>query len=257
MIFHTYIFSFAGTLYYENGSRRKPYIKRFVLKNHNTFSFTIPRKILIFCILILLLSAPLRAYAHSIPSSVVFFGDSTTAHLAVRGGIPASQVWSGAQSTVRFTDVNTGKCVHLSTGEDLTLFQAVKRAKPAVLVITIGVSGGAGVLSKEAFKEIYTQMLKNVRAASPSTKIYVQSILPLSDKSVKYYKKLTKESVTEANSWIKEVCASLGVPYINTHDLLTDESGYLKQEYQNDEYMHLTSKAYEVILANVGKTILN
>lgn len=196
-------------------------------------------------------------YAHSIPKTVVFFGDSTTAHLAVRGGIPKEQVWSGAQSTVRFTDVNTGRCVHLSSGEDLTLSQAVSKVKPAVLVITLGVSGGAGVLSEKDFKAIYSRMLCSVKQASPATKIYVQSILPLSDKSVKYYKKITKESVVEANRWIKEVCASLGVPYINTHDLLTDANGYLKEEYQNDEYMHLTSKAYEVILSNVGKSISN
>jgi len=196
-------------------------------------------------------------YAHSIPKTVVFFGDSTTAHLAVRGGIPKEQVWSGAQSTVRFTDVNTSRCVHLSSGEDLTLSQAVSKVKPAVLVITLGVSGGAGVLSERDFKAIYSRMLCSVKQASPATKIYVQSILPLSDKSVKYYKKITKESVVEANRWIKEVCASLGVPYINTHDLLTDANGYLKEEYQNDEYMHLTSKAYEVILSNVGKSISN
>ena len=207
--------------------------------------------------IIAMLLIPFKVCAHSIPSYVVFFGDSTTAHLAVRGGIPASQVWSGAQSTVKFTDVNTGRCVHLSTGEDLTLAQAVKKVRPAVLVITVGVSGGAGVLSEKDFKAIYTQMLQTVRTSSPSTKIYVQSILPLSDKSVKYYKKITKESVVEANGWIKEVCASLGVPFINTHDRLTDENGYLKQEYQNDEYMHLTAKAYEVILSNIGKAIAN
>ncbi len=210
----------------------------------------------IYALLFFALSA-LPICAHSIPRNVVFFGDSTTAHLAVRGGIPKDQVWSGAQSTVRFTDVNTGKCVHLSSGEDLTLSQAVSKVKPAVLVITLGVSGGAGVLSEKNFKEIYSRMLCSVRQASPATKIYVQSILPLSDKSVKYYKKITKESVVEANRWIKEVCTSLGVPYINTHDLLTDTNGYLKEEYQNDEYMHLTAKAYEVILSNIGKAIAN
>lgn len=189
--------------------------------------------------------------------SVVFFGDSTTAHLAVRGGIPRDRVWSGAENTVRFSAVNTDCCVHLSTGETLMLADAVNRVKPRVLVITLGVSGGAGVLSEKDFKATYRKMLLSVKEASPNTKIYVQSILPLSDKSVKYYKKITKEAVVEANGWIKEVCASLCVPYINTHDLLTDESGYLKQEYQNDEYMHLTSKAYEVVLSNIRKSITN
>ena len=177
--------------------------------------------------------------------------------MAVRGGIPHERVWSGAENTVRFSTVNSERCVHLSTGEDLTLADAARRIKPKTLVITLGVSGGAGVMSEKDFKDTYRKMLLSVKEASPNTKIYVQSILPLSDKSVKYYKKITKEAVAEANGWIKDVCRSLGVSYINTHDILIDENGYLKQEYQNDEYMHLTKSAYEVILSNIRKSIIN
>jgi lysophospholipase L1-like esterase len=45
------------------------------------------------------------------------------------------------------------------------------------------------------------------------------------------------------------------VPYIDTHPLLVDESGYLRKEYQNDEYMHLTGSAYAVILENIKRSI--
>ena len=100
-------------------------------------------------------------------------------------------------------------------------------------------------------------MLLSVKEASPGTKIFVQSILPLSDKSVNYYKKITKEAVLEANRWVREVCASLSVPYIDSHSLLIGENGYLKPQYQNDEYMHLTSGAYSVILSNIKKSIEN
>jgi lysophospholipase L1-like esterase len=184
---------------------------------------------------------------------VTFFGDSTTAHLSVRGGIPQNRVWSGAGSTVLFETVNKIKCVHLSEeGRDVTLAQAVQLKRPQILVITIGVSGGAGVLPKERFIAIYREMLDSVRRASPSTKILVQSILPLSDRSVKHYRNLTKASVEQANGWIKSLCREMGIPYLDTHALLIDPStGYLKAEYQNDEYMHLTAQAYEVILANL------
>lgn len=195
------------------------------------------------------------SYAAGAPEGVYFFGDSTTAHMAVRGGVPASRVWSGQGSTVRFSSVNRERCVKLHTGELLTLREAAARVKPRVLVITLGVSGGAGVLSKAEFQRIYREMLLSVRESSPGTKVYVQSILPLSDKSVNYYKKITKEAVLEANRWIREVCAELSVPYIDTHSLLTDANGYLKKEYQNDEYMHLTGSAYGVILDNIRKFI--
>ena len=138
----------------------------------------------------------------------------------------------------------------------MTLAEAVRLKKPQILVITVGVSGGAGVLPRERFIATYREMLDSVRRASPSTKILVQSILPLSDRSVKHYKNLTKNSITEANGWIRGLCRELGVPYLDTHALLIDPAtGYLKAEYQNDEYMHLTSAAYAIVLENIGRKI--
>ena len=208
----------------------------------------------LFFISALITSLSLPSYAASTFDSAVFFGDSTTAHMAVRGGIPQNRVWSGKDSTVRFSSVNKERCVYTG-GVSLTLSEAVKKYHPPILVITLGVSGGAGAMSKESFQNVYRQMLQSIKAASPSTRIYVQSILPLSDRSVEYYKKITKEAVLEANSWIREVCASLSIPYIDTHSLLTDKNGYLKQEYQNDPYMHLTASAYKVIISNLRKNI--
>ena len=208
----------------------------------------------LFFISALIASLCTPSYAADSFDSAVFFGDSTTAHMAVRGGIPQSRVWSGKDSTVRFSSVNKEKCVYAG-GVSLTLAEAVKKYRPPILVITVGVSGGAGVMSKDSFQNVYRQMLQSVMAASPDTQIYVQSILPLSDRSVEYYKKITKDAVLEANSWIREVCASLSVPYIDTHSLLTDENGYLKQEYQNDPYMHLTASAYKAIISNLRKNI--
>lgn len=208
-----------------------------------------------FLVFAFLMLFPLKTVADSDDpiDRMTFFGDSTTAHLALRGGIPGERVWSGVNSTVLFETVNAVKCVHLKKeNRDLSLAEAVALKKPRILVITVGVSGGAGRLSRESFVGIYRELLLSVRKASPETKILVQSLLPLSDQSVKHYKRLTKEAVVQANGWVKELCAELQIPYVDTHAKLIDpNTGYLKPEYQNDEYMHLTAQAYEVILANL------
>ena len=200
----------------------------------------------------ILCSIPLKTQASGDDpvDRMTFFGDSTTAHLALRGGIPRERVWSGVGSTVLFETVNAVKCVHLQKeNRDLKISEAVGYKKPQILVITLGVSGGAGRLSKEAFVGIYRELLLSVQRASPETKILVQSLLPLSDRSVKHYKRLTKEAVVQANSWVRALCEEMQIPYVDTHAKLIDpDTGYLKPEYQNDEYMHLTSAAYEVIL---------
>ena len=209
----------------------------------------------VFLIFAFLMSFPLKTVADSDDpvERMTFFGDSTTAHLALRGGIPQERVWSGVGSTVLFETVNAVKCVHLQKeNRDLSLAEAVALKKPRILVITVGVSGGAGRLSRESFVSIYRELLLSVRKASPETKLLVQSLLPLSDQSVKHYKRLTKEAVVQANGWVRELCAEMRIPYVDTHAKLIDpNTGYLKPEYQNDEYMHLTAQAYEVILANL------
>ena len=187
--------------------------------------------------------------AEAMIQNVFFFGDSTTAHLAVRGGIPKERVWSGEGSTMLFTSVNDRS---VKIGDELmSLAEAAARYRPKILVITVGASGGAGFLKEDRFKSIYKKMLDGVRLASPETKIIVQSIYPLSDKSKKYYKKLTRQAVVDANEWIKDVCRECGVPYIDAHSLLVDKNGYLRPEFQNDEYLHLTKAAYDVILYNL------
>ena len=213
---------------------------------------------LVFIVILTAIGSPVRLFAAEPLAQAVFFGDSTTAHLALRGGIPHSRVWSGKGSTVLFETVNRTRCVHLSAeGLDLTLSEAVALKKPKILVITVGVSGGAGQMPRDAFLENYRTLLESVRAASPETKILVQSILPLADGSVRYYNRLTKEAVLEANAWIASLCSDMGIPFVDTHARLLDpQTGYLKKEYQNDDYMHLTASAYEVVLASLREAAL-
>ena len=208
--------------------------------------------------IVFLIPHPLSA-ADAALDRVTFFGDSTMAHLAVRGGIPCSRVWSGAAGTVLFETVNEIRCVHLADeGCDVTLRDAVARKRPGILVITVGVSGGAGLMPKARFQEIYREMIRSVREASPTTVLLIQSILPLSDRSVLHYKRLTREAVLDANGWIQEVCRETGVPYLDTHSVLVDPAtGYLKREYQNDEYMHLTASAYAVMLSHIRERMLS
>lgn len=178
--------------------------------------------------------------------------------MKLRGGIPESRVWSGKANTVLFRTVCEGKPIYFEDEDRaVSLAGAVGERKPKILVITLGVSGGAGFMPEEKFVAVYKEMIKTVRENSPETRIFVQSILPLSDRSVLHYKKLSKEAVKAANEWIRRLCEEENIPYIDTHSLLCDDSGYLKKIYQNDEYMHLTTAAYKIIINNIYESIKN
>ena len=121
--------------------------------------------------------------------------------------------------------------------------------------VILGVSGGAGHLGEDRIKSVYRELIRSVREASPDTRIFIQSILPLSDRSASEYKLLTKDAVFCANGWIRALCEEMDVPYIDTHSKLIDTNGYLKQIYQNDGHMHLTKEAYSVVLDNIYSCI--
>ena len=60
-------------------------------------------------------------------NDVIFFGDSTTAHMKLRGGIPESRVWSGKANTVLFRTVCEGKLIYLEDEDRaVSLAEAVR-----------------------------------------------------------------------------------------------------------------------------------
>ena len=50
------------------------------------------------------------------------------------------------------------------------------------------------------------------------------------------------------NRWALELCASEGLSYLDTQEILTDERGRLRLEYQVGDGHHLTAEAYIKIL---------
>ena len=71
-------------------------------------------------------------------NDIVFFGDSTTAHMKLRGGIPAERVWSGKANTVLFRTVCEGKPIYFEDEERaVSLAEAVREKQPKIPYIMI------------------------------------------------------------------------------------------------------------------------
>jgi len=74
-----------------------------------------------------------------------------------------------------------------------------------------------------------------VQAESPSTKIYVQSILPLNPGVPNFPQHYDKqEHVLNTNKLIKKVAEDTHCTYVNIHDLFTDKQGRLDSKYTAD-----------------------
>ncbi len=118
----------------------------------------------------------------------------------------------------------------------------IVRHKPSKLFIAIGTNDiGLEIPAKDII-ENYLAIIENVRASSPNTKIYVQSILPVSlpPGSLLLH---NNKGVLELNLELRKICMELSIPYLDLHPHFTDETGKLKSDLTNDD-LHLLGSGY-------------
>ena len=194
--------------------------------------------------------------------SFIFFGESTTYHLKSRGvlrdGVNTHQVWGPPNATVNL-DLTTKdiKIIYPPTNEKMTIAQAVEREKPEYIVMTFGLNGAVQKFNKgaEYFKRSYLSLIESIRNSSPKTKIILQSAFPVAKnmdmtnysidvKTLNYY-------IDTINSWSLELASAEGLKYLNTSEILKDDTGSLYMEYQCGDGHHLTTEAYKKILTYI------
>ncbi|MBE6546405.1 MAG: hypothetical protein E7668_03050 [Ruminococcaceae bacterium] len=189
----------------------------------------------------------------------IFFGESTTYHLKNRGvlsgGTDTKQVWGPDNGTVNLdTAIRSLRIRYPETGEYLTVGEALRRKKPAYLLLCFGLNGAVQkVRQGEAYyKDCYRLLLDEVRAASPDTKILLQACYPVSaNMDMSRYTCTVDELngyIRTINGWTLELAEEYGIRYLDTAALLADSDGFLRSEYQNGDGHHLTTAAYEAVL---------
>lgn len=189
----------------------------------------------------------------------VFFGESTTAHLARRGGVldtPAwrRQVWRDASGT-RMLDrrlLATG-VLYEENGvtASLSVADALAREQPARILLSFGLNGlTAHAKDPARFLSTYRFFLDRIREISPNTKIYLQSVYPVGENTV------FSEDVATLNRYIRSLNASLSAAcdawgdttFLDTSGVLLDADGALAVAFDAGDGIHLTNEAYLKIL---------
>ena len=181
----------------------------------------------------------------------VFLGDSTTYGLAYYDVLPHTQVWTPASGTLTLNNWAVESLDYYDGqggSQSLSIEDAVARRQPEYLLITLGLNG-ISFLNEDEFKDYYTALVQAVQATSPGTKIICNSIYPVIDAQVS--SDIGNDRINAANGWIEAVAAETGTRYLNTHDMLTDESGGLRAEYCNGDGIHLNPDGFDAVLQNV------
>lgn len=135
-----------------------------------------------------------------------------------------------------------------SDGAVRSITDIVSEQTPQYLLISIGLKNGVEHCSEEKFKQYYQKLIDTVAAASPDTKIILQSVLPVSQAVSKSVPAISIDKIDKANDWIYELALSNSLRYLNSAEALKNDKGYLNGEFDGGDGIHLNEKGYKALI---------
>lgn len=122
--------------------------------------------------------------------------------------------------------------------------EPILKGQPRKIFIMGGVNDISHAVSGDSIGRAIEKLVVMIKQRCPSTKIYLQSLLPFNNE-VRMWKNLKdrEQVVVDANRAIRAVAQRQGVTFIDLYPLFNDGTGRLKAEYTNDG-LHLMGPAY-------------
>ena len=174
---------------------------------------------------------------------IYFVGDSTTYHF-FKGGVDRSHLLVPPDERTLWLQSDILDIVVTEDGETIT--DALKAADAEIVIITLGVNGAADYTERE-YKTYYKKLINAISQESPNTVIILQSIFPVT-KDYSDNHRITNAIIDKMNGWVRDIAFDCGVKFLDTQTILKDENGAQKEEYGEDDGIHMNAEAYKAIL---------
>lgn len=128
----------------------------------------------------------------------------------------------------------------------------VTRYHPRKIFLLIGINDVSHGLSAKVLADRYAALVKDIRQQSPSTKLYIQSVMPVNNSFRRYKALIGRESVIPAlNKRLEKIAADNGAVYIDLWPALKDSKGALRSDYTFDG-LHLNGKGYQAWMKQIA-----
>lgn len=139
--------------------------------------------------------------------------------------------------------VNRGISGDIVEGVQTRLGSIVK-AQPAKIFLMIGVNDVSHKLTADSIATAIGELAHRIRTESPSTKLYLQSCLPI-NQSFRRFKGLDgcEQVVRDINAQLPAIAEREGAVFIDLYPLMADSEGNLRTDLTNDG-LHLMGPAY-------------
>ncbi len=174
----------------------------------------------------------------------VMVGDSITYGMALYGYLDFNHVF--AKIGLHQSTALTSKCVYTSKTQGYSISEALKKAKPGKIIVTLGINAIYSYKT-DSFYDNYRALLSKMKKASPDSIIIIQSIFPVTQSwAVNNGKPNCNNYIAYANQRLSELANDEGFYFLYTYEALADEQGFLKSQYSGDG-IHLSRKGYEAV----------
>lgn len=122
----------------------------------------------------------------------------------------------------------------------------VTEGKPAKVFILIGINDIQRNIPDTMITGNYRKMIKRIRAESPATKIYFQTLLPVNNEFTQFKNHYNKdEHIAFVNAELKKIAEEEQVTLIDLHPHFLDANKKLDKRYTMDG-LHLNADGYQV-----------
>jgi lysophospholipase L1-like esterase len=209
-----------------------------------------------------LCSAPVLARAQSLPTNQRLYDTVTSmpelretrlATFAAEPGVTGRVIFLGnsitqggdwAKLTGDSTAVNRGIGADITYGIRTRLADVIRR-QPSKLFILVGINDISKDIPDAVIAAQYRAIVDSVRAKSPRTRIYVQSIMPLNPAVKNFPQHYDKqERVVAVNRLLRAMARETGVTYVDLWPAVVDSHGRLDASITPDG-LHLNDEGYE------------
>lgn len=128
----------------------------------------------------------------------------------------------------------------------------IVKGKPAKVFILGGINDISHNVTPDSLATCMRRLIETIKAGSPQTRIYLQSLLPI-DNSFRRYKNILgkEQDVVETNRLYRKVAEETGAVWIDLFSVMADpETGNMRKGLTNDG-LHLLAEGYELWVRTV------
>lgn len=177
---------------------------------------------------------------------IFFLGDGSLKNLQtgnlLTGADKDTQVWCPSSGVLDLNSLSSASYLSPVTGNEVPAGDIVYVNHPKT-VILLPSADNANLISENTLKSALNNLVAAIRSESPDTKIILSSLTPIAQSY--QYEDVNIDVINRVNAWIAEAAESNSVKYLDAAFELAGTDGFLPENFQNGDGMHLSAQGIQ------------